>query len=256
MLLPVTNLEFLFHNAVQFMHPLYLSLQLEDTTCLEILIAAGLNVKALIPFTEEPFERERDTHLLFSVLHYKHCAGILSHIRYKWPCVGVEFLLRAGLSPEPQDPFELPPLIAAECRTAFNLYLTLLKHQASVNIYNENCVGNLSILLAIQNDLTNHLFVGGNTQQKIYGKYLIPLLILGAETTTSFDSLRDDYDIDMTKFTLLEVVRQSSGTNLFPLFVQLMYFTCQIPKMDTFCQRNFSKEENGYLLKIRGNDIL
>jgi hypothetical protein len=56
MLLPVTNMDYLFHNSVQFMHPLYLSLQLEDTTCLEILIAAGLNVKALIPFTEEPFE--------------------------------------------------------------------------------------------------------------------------------------------------------------------------------------------------------
>lgn len=252
MLLPVTNLEFLFHNAVQFMHPLYLSLQLEDTTCLEILIAAGLNVKALIPFTEEPFEHENVRHLLFSVLGYKHCAGILSHVRYKWPMVGVDLLLRAGLSPNPQDQSELPPLVASLCRTAYSLYLTLLKFQACLNVYHERCVGNLTVLLAIQNDLANHVFVKGNTQRKIYGKYLIPLLVLGADTESCFETIADHYDdSDNTKFTLTEIVRQSNGTNLFPIFVLLMFFTCQIPKMNKFCERYFSREENEYLLKLQ-----
>lgn len=255
MLLPVTNMDYLFHNSVQFMHPLYLSLQLEDTTCLEILIAAGLNVKALIPFTEEPFEHQWDKHLLFSVLKYKQCAGILSHIRYKWPSVGVEFLLRAGLPPNPENRLELPPLIASLSRTAYSLYLNLLKYQACVNVYNDKCVGNLAVLLAIRNDLRTHVFIKASSQRKIYGKYLIPLLILGADTLTCLESLTDQYDeSDNSKFSLLEVVRQTNGyNNLFPIFVLLMYFTCQVPKMDTFFQRNFTREESEYLLKLQGS---
>lgn len=247
-------MDYLFHNAVQFMHPLYLSLQLEDTTCLEILIAAGLNVKALIPFTEEPFDRQRDTHLLFSVFRYKQCAGILSHIRYKWPCVGVEFLLRAGMSPDAQDKNELPPLLASLCRTAYSFYLTLLKYSATFNIYTDYSLGNLTILLAIQNDLENHVFVKGNSQRKIYGKYLTPLLILGAETLPCFESLCDGHDeSDVSKFSLLDIVRQSNGTNLYPILVLLMIFTNDIPKMDRFLQRHFSKEECSYLMKLQGN---
>lgn len=253
LLLPVTNMDYLSHNAVQFMHPLYLSLQLEETTCLELLITAGLNVKGLVPFSEESFEHDWDVNLLFNVLKYKTCAGILSHIRYKWPCVGVEFLLRAGLSPNPQEKSELPPLIASLSRTAYSLYLTLLKYHACINIYQENGVGNLAVLFAIRNDLRTHVFIKAGSQRKVYGKYLIPLLVLGADSLSCLESVGDHFDeSDNTKFSLLNVVQQTNGfNNLFPIFILLMYFTCEVPKMDRFLQRTFSKVECEYLEKLQ-----
>jgi hypothetical protein len=98
----------------------------------------------------------------------------------------------------------------------------------SVNL--PKCEGNLAVLLAIRNDLRTHVFIKASSQRKIYGKYLIPLLILGADTLTCLESLTDQYDeSDNSKFSLLEVVRQTNGyNNLFPIFVLFKFQVKQL----------------------------
>lgn len=225
MILPLTNSDAFIVNVNAMMHPLILALQSEDTTCLEILIAAGLNVKKPLPLMQDHFD-ELERNLFFSHLQYKLNASILCHTHYSWPLEGVEFLLRAGLECNPQDPRELPPLLAALSQSSFELYVLLIKYGARTNIYHELIGGNLAMLLAIKNDLVVHVFVNdGVTRRKLYGKYICPLLLAGGEAHSCFNSLL--YEA-ASIFNLKNILEPCQLTNWYPMLVILLCLSCNI----------------------------
>ncbi|XP_069117030.1 ankyrin repeat and SOCS box protein 3-like [Argopecten irradians] len=226
LVLPVTRQESLFNSVETMMHPLILGLKLKNTTCLEILIAAGMNVKAFLPLNQDLFET--DNQLLFNVLQYDTSASVLCQVEESWPSQGIEFLLRAGLPCNIQNPQELPPLVSALSKADFDLFLLLLKYGANPNIYHKRVGGNLSILLALRNDMMPNLIViDMETRRNLFGKYLIPLLMAGAEVQSCFSALIGvNDDIIFNLYHVLEDLMEWS--NLFPLIVLLLCFTCNV----------------------------
>jgi len=246
-------MESLFNNENMMisMHPLILSLQLEDTTCLEILIAAGLNVKAKLPVSQVSFYEDQE--LLFDKLGYQTCSSALCHIASNWPCQGVEFLLRAGLPCNTEDPHELPPLIAALSKGAYDLFLLLLKYGVNPNIYHERVGGNLAVLLALKNDLVNNVIViDSDTRRKIFGKYLCPLLMAGANAQSCFGSLSTDPLLEGAQFDMYTILDQCVWTNLFQLMVFLLCFTCNASIDEKLRKLAFQNEGDGLLQRIEG----
>ncbi|XP_060083693.1 ankyrin repeat and SOCS box protein 3-like [Ylistrum balloti] len=233
LVLPVTRQEVLFNTVDTMMHPLILGLKLKNTTCLEILIAAGLNVKAFLPLNQDLFEMDR--HLLFTVLQYDNSASVLCQVEESWPSQGIEFLLRAGLPCNIQNPQELPPLISALSKADFNLFLLLLKYGANPNIYHDRVGGNLPILLALRNDMLPKLIViDMETRRNLFGKYLIPLLMAGANAQSCFSAL--NMVTEELIFDLHHVLQGSvEWTNLFPLLVLLLCFTCNVSLDEKLC---------------------
>lgn len=253
MVLPDTRQDILFNLVDTMMHPLLLGLKLKNTTCLEILIAAGLNVKAHIPLNQDLFETDKN--LLFSVLQYDTSASVLCHVDDAWPSQGIEFLLRAGLPCNVQRPRELPPLVAAISKADFNLFLLLLKYGANTNIDHDRVGGNLPVLLALRNDMLPKLImVDMETRRNLFGKYLIPLLMAGANAQSCFSALNlvtEDLRFDL--HNIVEgMVDSLEWTNLFPLLVLLLCFTCNVSLDDKL--RNLAEQYKAdrLLQKIEG----
>lgn len=248
MILPRTNSDAFIVNVNVMMHPLILALQLEDTTCLEILIAAGLNVKKPLPLLQDHFD-EVDRNLFFSHLQYKLNASVLCHANYSWPLEGVEFLLRAGLECNPQDSRELPPLLAALSQSSFELYVLLIKYGARTNIYHELIGGNLVMLLAIKNDLVVHVIVNdGITRRKLFGKYICPLLLAGGDAHSCFNTLH--YNA-ATVYNLNSILEQCQLTNWYPLLLILLCLTCNIQLEEKLKTLSVDGQSDGLLHRMQ-----
>ncbi|KAL5008910.1 hypothetical protein ScPMuIL_014491 [Solemya velum] len=185
LLLPVTSVETV-HGVHPILHPYLTAIGLESPLeCLQTLLSAGISVEERIVDTPDlevhtllaPYR-----HLMFEHLGYnKRCSLLCYKIRSgPYDEKVMKLLISSGLDPNPVGD-ELPPLIAVMLSGNKKLYCTLLFNGASPNIYHKRVCGNLSILLAMLQEVT------WNTEH-IPWLYICPLLLAGGETTSCFTS--------------------------------------------------------------------
>lgn len=254
LLLPETKPDALCNTVDVLMHPLLLALQHDETTCLEILIAAGLNVTAKLPLNQDVFDLD-DKHLLFTELGYNTSTSVLCHVGNNWPCQGVEFLLQAGLqcNVSPPNDKELPPIVSALAKSAYDLFLLMLRFGCDTNIYHGHVGGNLTVLLALMKDMLTHvIFVEERKRRKVFGKYLIPLLMAGANAQPCFNALLQGNIREDSGYNLYSVLNHCVWTNIYPLMVLLLCFTCNVTLAEDLQNMLFQGEQENVIKRVEG----
>ena len=231
LLLPVTTREALFTDVHQTMHPLLLSLQLETTECLEILIAAGMNVKDRLTIEAESIGNTQDSILFFRTLQYSADCSILCHIGYSWPLKGVEFLLRAGLPCSAEQSDELPPILMAISRGAAELFCLLLRYGAKPNVYHPKVTGNLVTLLSLKFDLRCQNIVTdprSGVARNLYARFLSNVIIHGGDVSSCLRTTHDNSAL--VEFDIFNVLGQCTAVNnMFPVLSFMYLFSCNVP---------------------------
>ena len=184
---PHTDLDVFLSGAdYDSLHPLVCALKHSDTAILARL-ASHLPVSRRTGLAPDL----RDSvlsHLVTAMVPASRCS-LLCHLDPDWPLSGAEFLLSHGLTPDPADSEELPPLLAALWTNNVPLFQLLLRHRAKPNLYHKNVTGNVAMLLAFQKDLERDLssvVVRNSRQPSFHAFYLWQLFLAGAESHSLF----------------------------------------------------------------------
>ncbi|KAK3093917.1 hypothetical protein FSP39_021758 [Pinctada imbricata] len=257
-LLPVTTKESLFDNVDPSMHPLLLSLQLENTTCLEILIAAGMNAKERLPLDFDEVGNDQDQELFCRTLGYSSKASILCHIGYSWPLKGVEFLLRAGLPCNPEDSNEVPPLLVSIARGASELFHLLLHYGANPNIYHSKIHGNLVALLSLKSDLRCQNIVTDpqtGMDRSLYARFLSNMIISGGEVSSCLQPrsganvlFNGDF---VNNFDIYDVLKEcTASNNIFPVLTFMYLFSCNVSLEEDLIKMALKPEWINFFFKL------
>ncbi|XP_067680363.1 ankyrin repeat and SOCS box protein 3-like [Haliotis asinina] len=220
-LLPVTQLH-VFRETYSDMHPLLLALKLSNTFILKTLLTSGFDPSLSLPLDADQLAELSP--LATDIASATH-GSVLCHVKDDWPLDGVSLLLKAGLTPNSQTKKDLPPLLVMLWNKNFQFYRLLLEHGANPNIYHDNIVGNIAMLLALRNDIHKAETDKCSYECPTHLQYLWPLLVAGGEAVSLFASPSIDCDMDTgDRISLLHLLKTQDRKSSLPIVGFLLFF--------------------------------